>query len=229
MGAPAPLDALLGRLRADPAFVRNVTAWRTLAACPANVGEWPECLLPQLKRAAQHLGVRCLYTHQEEAVRTVLTGQNVVLATGTASGKTLGYVLPVLNALLQDPRATALFLYPTKALAHDQLEMLERWEPHLPGGLSVRTYDGDTPQRYRATVRKEARVLITNPDMLHLGILPHHTQWMRFFSGLRYVVLDELHTYRGVFGSHVANILRRLKRIAGFYGTNPLLIAASAT
>ena len=229
MGSPAPLDALLGRLRADPAFVRNVTAWRTLAACPANVGEWPELLLPQLKRVAQHLGVRCLYTHQEEAVRTVLAGQNVVLATGTASGKTLGYVLPVLNALLQDPRATALFLYPTKALAHDQLDMLERWGPHLPGGLSVRTYDGDTPQRYRAAVRKEARVLITNPDMLHLGILPHHTQWMRFFSGLRYVVLDELHTYRGVFGSHVANILRRLKRIAGFYGASPLLIAASAT
>lgn len=229
MASTDPLDTMLERLRADPAFIRNVTAWRTLPARSPRVAEWPEALVPQLRRVAERLGVRWLYTHQAEAVRAVLEGRNIVLATGTASGKTLGYVLPVLNTLLQDPRATALFLYPTKALAHDQLDMFERWGRHLPGSPPVRTYDGDTPQRLRGAVRREARVLITNPDMLHLGILPHHTQWMRFFSGLRYVVLDELHTYRGVFGSHVANILRRLKRIAGFYGASPLMIGASAT
>jgi len=170
-----------------------------------------------------------LYTHQVASIESALRGENAVISTGTASGKTLGYTMPVLNTLLHDPNATALLLYPTKALAHDQISALERWIRELNVPIALRPYDGDTPQRHRVAIRKEARILVTNPDMLHLGILPHHTRWMRFFQGLRYVVLDELHTYRGVFGSHVANVLRRLQRVAGFYGTAPQCLAASAT
>ncbi|MFP4343079.1 MAG: DEAD/DEAH box helicase [Anaerolineales bacterium] len=223
------LDALLSALRADPNFIRNVTAWRTLPAQGADGRPWSGDLDGRLAEAAAQLGIPSLYAHQAEAVEAALRGRDVVLATGTASGKTLGYTLPLLNTLLRDPQATALLLFPTKALAHDQIATLERWRALLDTPLPLRPYDGDTPQRHRATIRKEARVVVTNPDMLHVGILPHHTKWMRFFSGLRYVVLDEIHTYRGVFGSHVANVLRRLRRVAHFYGASPQLITASAT
>ncbi|MCD6286118.1 MAG: DEAD/DEAH box helicase [Anaerolineae bacterium] len=223
------LDRLVGHLQADPRFIRNVTAWRTLPSRQAYVADWPRALNARLLGAAERLGIAHPYTHQVAAIESALRGANAVIATGTASGKTLGYVLPVLNTLLQDPNATALLLYPTKALAHDQISALERWIGELKAPIALRPYDGDTPQRQRAAIRKEARILVTNPDMLHLGILPHHTQWMRFFQGLRYVVLDELHTYRGVFGSHVANVLRRLQRVAGFYGAAPQCLAASAT
>jgi DEAD/DEAH box helicase domain-containing protein len=223
------LDGLLSALRADPNFIRNVTAWRTLPTQGAEGRPWSGNLDGRLVEAAARLDIPALYAHQAEAVEAALRGQDVVLATGTASGKTLGYTLPLLNTLLHDPQATALLLFPTKALAHDQIAALERWLEQLEAPIPLRPYDGDTPQRHRATIRKEARVVVSNPDMLHVGILPHHTKWMRFFSGLRYVVLDEIHTYRGVFGSHVANVLRRLRRVAHFYGASPQLITASAT
>ncbi len=226
---PVSLPALLAALRADPHFVRNVTAWRTLPAQVATAYPWPPALDPRLPAAGARLGIDRLYSHQARAIEAALRGESVVLATGTASGKTLGYTLPLLNTLLRDPQATALLLFPTKALAHDQRAALEGWGAELRAPLALRPYDGDTPQSHRAAIRKEARILVSNPDMLHLGILPHHTKWMRFFSGLRYVVLDEIHTYRGVFGSHVANVLRRLRRTARFYGAEPQLIAASAT
>jgi len=223
------LERLVGQLQADPRFIRNVTAWRTLPRRRACTADWPSALDPRLLDVADRQGIAHPYTHQVASIEAALGGANAVIATGTASGKTLGYSLPVLNTLLHNPNATALLLYPTKALAHDQISALERWIGELNVPIALRPYDGDTPQRHRAAIRKEARILVTNPDMLHLGILPHHTRWMRFFQGLRYVVLDELHTYRGVFGSHVANVLRRLQRVAGFYGTAPQCLAASAT
>ena len=223
------LESLLSALREDPRFIRNVTAWRTLPAQAAHAVAWPAALDPRLSSAGRALGISTLYSHQARAVEAALRGENVVLATGTASGKTLGYALPLLHTLLRDPTATALLLFPTKALAHDQIAALEAWIGALQAPLALRPYDGDTPQSRRAAIRKEARILVSNPDMLHLGILPHHTQWLRFFSGLRIVVLDELHTYRGVFGSHIANVLRRLRRVARFYGAEPRFIGASAT
>jgi DEAD/DEAH box helicase domain-containing protein len=168
-------------------------------------------------------------------VEAALRGENTVLSTGTASGKTLAYNLPILQAWLEDPSATAIYLFPTKALAQDQAGELARWEQALSAGeLGVRLYDGDTPQSRRADTRRSARLLVTNPDMLHLGILPHHTRWAEFLSHLRFVVLDELHVYRGVFGSHMANVLRRLMRVCAFYGTSggvaaPQFLASSAT
>lgn len=220
---------MIAQLREDRNFIRNVTAWRTLPRQQAQTASWPSDLAPRLVETAQQLGIEALYAHQAQAVKRALHGEHVVLATGTASGKTLGYALPILHTLLHDPSATALLLFPTKALAHDQLAALETWIGALNVNLPLRPYDGDTPRRHRPSIRKEARILVSNPDMLHLGILPHHTKWRRFFSGLRYVVLDELHTYRGVFGSHVANVLRRLRRITHFHGAAPQLIGASAT
>jgi DEAD/DEAH box helicase domain-containing protein len=171
-----------------------------------------------------------LYAHQSEAVQAALRGEHVALVTGTSSGKTLAYNLPILNRMLTDGGAAALYLFPTKALAQDQAQEIARWEAALGSiDLGLRMYDGDTPQQRRAEARRSARLLITNPDMLHAGILPHHTRWADFFSRLRYVVLDEMHIYRGVFGSHMANVLRRLKRICAFYGAAPQFLMASAT
>ena len=223
------IDRLLAELRQDPKFIRNVTAWRTLPAQSAAGARWPVDLAPRLVSTAQQLGIHAPYTHQARATEAAMQSRNVVLATGTASGKTLGYVLPMLNAMLRDPTATALLLFPTKALAHDQVTTLEQWITTLGDDIALAAYDGDTPQSHRRDIRQKARLVISNPDMLHLGILPHHTQWMRFFSNLRVVVVDEIHTYRGIFGSHVANVLRRLRRIAHFYGADPTCIAASAT
>ena len=223
------VDALAAALRAEAEFVRNVTAWRTLPARAIAGDLWPATLDPRLALAGRAQGIDALYSHQSQAIDAALGGRDVVLATGTASGKTLAYTLPLLQALLHDPRATALLLFPTKALAHDQIAALEAWIGALEAPIALRPYDGDTPQRHRAAIRKEARVLVSNPDMVHLGILPHHPRWARFFQGLRYVVVDELHTYRGVFGGHVANVLRRLRRIAHFYGATPRLISSSAT
>jgi DEAD/DEAH box helicase domain-containing protein len=169
-------------------------------------------------------------------MEAALAGHHVVLSTSTASGKTLAYNGAVLNTLLNDPEACGLYLFPTKALAHDQIanlkdliEALQAETSAERAAIAVRPYDGDTPSSHRSTIRNEARLLVTNPDMLHIGILPHHTRWMRFFSNLRYVVLDEIHTYRGVFGGHVANVLRRLRRICRFYGADPVFVCASAT
>jgi DEAD/DEAH box helicase domain-containing protein len=209
--------------------MRCVTAWERIPARPARVGPWPTGLDSRLVVAARDRGIEQPYTHQAQAIEAALAGEHVVLSTSTASGKTLAYNLPVLDALLNDPSACALYLFPTKALAHDQLTNLGLQIPHLKSPLAVRPYDGDTPSSHRPAIRREVRLLVTNPDMLHTGILPHHTRWARFFGNLRYIVLDELHTYRGVFGGHVANVLRRARRVCRFHGSDPRFICASAT
>jgi DEAD/DEAH box helicase domain-containing protein len=223
------LSDALRAFRQDPSFMRCVTAWERLPARAAHLAPFPPGLDPRLAAALRAQSIEQLYVHQARAVEAALSGENVVLATATASGKTLAYNLPVLHALLADPAACALYLFPTKALAHDQIAALRAFTEALPAVAGVHPYDGDTPSAQRPAIRRKARLLISNPDMLHVGILPHHTRWARFFGNLRYVVLDELHTYRGVFGGHVANVLRRLRRICEFYGARPQFVCASAT
>jgi DEAD/DEAH box helicase domain-containing protein len=202
-----------------------------IAAREAQWGELDRPLPEPLAAALRAGGIERLYTHQAEAVATARAGENFVVVTGTASGKTLCYQLPVLSSLLEPAPATALLLFPTKALAQDQLKSLLAL--HEAGGDALPfiagTYDGDTPPRQRTRLRDEASILLTNPDMLHSGILPNHARWARFFSTLRYVVCDEIHVYRGIFGTNVANVLRRLRRVCRHYGSDPLFICSSAT
>ena len=225
------LPEFLADLRRDPHFMANVMTWRTIAARAAVTSPFPPTLNPALVDILCARGISSLYSHQAAATEYALAGRNVVVVTPTASGKTLCYNLPVLDALLRDPTAHALYLFPTKALAHDQLSELQRWENELlgVGTIGVATYDGDTPTAQRARVRRQSRLLLTNPDMLHMAILPYHTQWETLLGNLRYVVIDELHSYRGVFGSHVANVLRRLQRLCALYGGHPQFICTSAT
>ncbi len=227
------LQDVLDEIEQDSQLARRITHWRHLAARPGRYADFPPGTDDRLVAALHRRGIERLYTHQAAAVEAALAGQNVVVVTPTASGKTLCYNLPVLNRLLAEPAARALYLFPTKALAQDQLaelhELATGRSPLAMQRAAFATYDGDTPAAARPRIRKTARVVISNPDMLHAGILPHHTRWASFFQGLRYVVLDEIHTYRGVFGSHVANLLRRLKRICAFYGSAPQFLCASAT
>lgn len=207
----------------------NVTAVHRLEPKPATYADWPQGLDPKLVQALQSRGIEKLYRHQAEAISSVLSARHTVVVTPTASGKTLCYNLPVIQRILEDRAARALYMFPTKALSQDQLAELMELDAKVGAELGVFTYDGDTPSDARRAVRARGHVVITNPDMLHTGILPHHTRWSRFFSDLRYVVLDELHTYRGVFGSHIANVLRRLRRICRFHGSDPVFILCSAT
>ncbi len=225
------LAQLLTNLRCDPAFMMNVMAWRTIPAVAARHAPIPPALHPALQTALHQRQIKQLYSHQAAAVTQALAGDNLVVVTPTASGKTLCYNLPVLDALLREPAARALYLYPTKALAQDQQAELQRWEATLPptAALHAAVYDGDTPGNARTTIRQQSRLLLSNPDMLHVGILPYHTAWEPYFANLRYVVIDELHSYRGVFGSHVANVLRRVLRICRLYGSEPRFICTSAT
>jgi DEAD/DEAH box helicase domain-containing protein len=232
------VDKILSAWRADAQVFGNVDSWRTLPARPARFEPIPAELEGRLAQALQDSGITNLYSHQAQAYRQAAAGRNVVVVTGTASGKTLCYNLPVVDRLLKDPDARSLYLFPTKALAQDQLSNLRALVSRVDDSagssgsesiLPVATYDGDTPASQRPAIRSKARLLISNPDMLHMGILPHHTAWAEFFGQLKFVVLDEMHTYRGVFGSHVANVLRRLKRIARFYGAQPQFILTSAT
>ncbi|MEK7373122.1 MAG: DEAD/DEAH box helicase, partial [candidate division NC10 bacterium] len=218
------LDALLTSLETGPL----ITATRHFDARPAVFAPFPSSLDPRLVEALRSRGVTQLYSHQARAFEIVAKGEHVVVVTPTASGKTLCYNLPVLQSLVQQPEARVLYLFPTKALAQDQLAELTELAKTLPD-MRMFTYDGDTPQDARRAVRGRANLVLTNPDMLHSGILPHHTKWVNLFQNLRYVVIDELHAYRGVFGSHLANVLRRLKRICRHYGSTPQLIMASAT
>lgn len=183
----------------------------------------------KLAAALERRGISGLYSHQAETFQHLAEGRNVVVVTPTASGKTLCYNLPVLNKLLAEPGARALYLFPTKALAEDQLTELHGAIEEMGSDLKCFTYDGDTPQDARRAIRERANVVMTNPDMLHAGILPHHTKWAKLFENLRYFVIDELHYYRGVYGSHLANIIRRLKRLCAFYGSTPQFICCSAT
>src|SRR5215213_2514162 len=229
-----PLASLLDFWKRDPETAPNLVTWRTLPSRPAQTHPFPEDLPAPIERTLIAAGIHAVYSHQLEAWTHTRAGENVILSTGTASGKTLSYNLPVFASLLQEPEARALYLFPTKALAQDQHSNLQSLITSLQllvtnSSPSAAIYDGDTPQSARAAVRRNARIVLSNPDMLHTGILPHHTNWSDFFTHLRFVIIDEAHTYRGVFGSHVANVIRRLKRVAKFYGANPQFILASAT
>jgi DEAD/DEAH box helicase domain-containing protein len=206
-----------------------LTAVRHYPAREAQWADFPAWLNSDLRAAYNAKGIRQLYTHQAAAAQAVHAGKNVVIVTPTASGKTLCYNLPVLEAVLADSDTRALYLFPTKALAQDQLAELYDLSQRLENRFGVYTYDGDTPSDARKSIREKSHIVLSNPDMLHTGILPHHTRWTRLFENLRYIVLDELHTYRGVFGSHLCNVLRRLQRIARFYGREPQFICCSAT
>ncbi len=206
-----------------------LTAVRHFPAREARWADFPAWVNADLAAAYAAKGIHRLYTHQAAAAEAVHAGKNVVIVTPTASGKTLCYNLPVLNATLENSDTRALYLFPTKALAQDQLAELHDLNQRLENRFGVFTYDGDTPADARRSIREKGHIVLTNPDMLHTGILPHHTRWTRLFENLRYIVLDELHTYRGVFGSHLCNVLRRLRRIARFYGRDPQFICCSAT
>jgi DEAD/DEAH box helicase domain-containing protein len=206
-----------------------LTAVRHYPARTAQWAEFPAWTNADLKAAYISKGVRELYSHQAAAAEAVQSGKNLVIVTPTASGKTLCYNLPVLNAILNDTDTRAMYLFPTKALAQDQLAELYDLNQRLENRFGVFTYDGDTPSDARKSIREKSHIVLTNPDMLHTGILPHHTRWTRLFENLQYIVIDELHTYRGVFGSHLCNVLRRLRRVAQFYGKKPKIICCSAT
>jgi len=223
-----PLASLLEYWKRDPETAPNLVAWQTLPPRPAQTHPFPDDLAAPIKQTLIAAGIHTLYSHQLEAWTHARAGENVILSTGTASGKTLSYNLPAFASLIHDPDARALYLFPTKALAQDQFSNLQSLAARLQS-LTPAIYDGDTPQSARSAIRRNARIVLSNPDMLHTGILPHHTNWLEFFSSLRFVVIDETHTYRGVFGSHVANVIRRLKRVAAFYGAKPQFMLASAT
>src|SRR2546430_206193 len=222
------LGELLDDLLTSPSTGPCITATRHFAPRPPVLVPFPPSLAPRIAAARRARGIHELYSHQVLTWELIEKGHHVVVVTPTASGKTLCYNLPALQALLLQPDARVLYLFPTKALAQDQLAELEALAKTLPE-MRMFTYDGDTPQDARRAVRARANLVLTNPDMLHSGILPHHTKWATLFQNLKYVVIDELHAYRGVFGSHLANVLRRLKRICAHYGSSPQFIMASAT
>jgi DEAD/DEAH box helicase domain-containing protein len=230
LARPAGLNVALARfenLRQDPGSMIRAIHYQ-----PASAGEFeplPETVHPKLRDALATQGVTRLYSHQAASFDLVSQGKNVVVVTPTASGKTLCYNLPVLDRLMRDPGARAMYLFPTKALAEDQLHEMQQAIDAAGSELRAFTYDGDTPQDARKAIRERANIVLTNPDMLHAGILPHHTKWAKLFENLRYFIVDELHYSRGVYGSHVANVIRRLKRVCEFYGSKPQFICSSAT
>jgi DEAD/DEAH box helicase domain-containing protein len=207
----------------------TLTAVRYFPARAAQWAEFPAWVHGDLRAAYKEKQIERLYCHQAAAAEAAHAGKDVVVVTPTASGKTLCYNLPVVHAILENPDTRAIYLFPTKALAQDQLAEIHDLNQRLENRFGVFTYDGDTPSDARKAIREKGHIVLTNPDMLHTGILPHHTRWTRLFEKLQYVVLDELHTYRGVFGSHLCNVLRRLQRIANFYGCHPQFICCSAT
>ena len=205
---------------------------RVIKHLPAQKGHYaayPADIHPVLVDALKEKGFSKLYSHQHSSWQAIKEGKNIVVVTPTASGKTLCYNLPVLHSILHNPSARAIYLFPTKALSQDQMAELDKIIKLLRHEVRIFTYDGDTPQDARKAIRARGHIILTNPDMLHTGILPHHTKWIKLFENLQYIVIDELHNYRGIFGSHLANVLRRLKRIASFYGSNPQFILSTAT
>ncbi|MDH7500664.1 MAG: DEAD/DEAH box helicase, partial [candidate division NC10 bacterium] len=229
MSLSQSVDEIWQAIRRDPRFAPHLTAWRLIESAPASWADFPAEIHSDLVLALKAQGIERLYSHQAESYEAIREGQNVVVVTPTASGKTLCYNLPVLNRLLSDPEARALYLFPTKALSQDQVAELHELIGILKRPIRTYTYDGDTPQDARKAIRLQGNIVVSNPDMLHCGILPHHTRWVQLFSHLKYVVIDEIHSYRGIFGSHFANVLRRLKRICSFYGSSPQFILCSAT
>lgn len=223
------LKEWLARLEKTRRFMENVQAWRRIPQFDGSFADFPPWLDQRLAAILRGRGIERLYSHQAEAVQLIRSGRDTVLITPTASGKTLCYNLPILQAILEKPDTRALYLFPTKALAQDQMHAIQGLITALKADIKTYTYDGDTPDDARQAIRKQGHVVVTNPDMLHAGILPHHTKWQKLFANLRYVVIDELHVYRGVFGSHMANVMRRLIRICRFYGQEPIFICCSAT
>ena len=227
--AKLTLKEWLARLESNRRFMENVQAWRCFPQFDGCFASFPAWLDPRLEAILHRRGVGQLYSHQGEAVGLVREGKDIVLTTPTASGKTLCYNLPVLQEILEKPETRALYLFPTKALAQDQMHEIQGLIKELKADIKTYTYDGDTPDDARQAIRKQGHVVVTNPDMLHAGILPHHTKWQKLFANLQYVVIDELHVYRGIFGSHMANVMRRLIRICRFYGREPVFVCCSAT
>jgi len=207
----------------------SIRAIKHLPPQESRYQEYPPDVHPALIKALKQKGFERLYAHQYSSWEALQSGKNIVVVTPTASGKTLCYNLPVLNAILQDSSSRAIYLFPTKALSQDQKAELDEIIEVLPEEVRIFTYDGDTPQDARKAIRAQGHIVLTNPDMLHAGILPHHTKWIKLFENLKYIIIDELHNYRGIFGSHLANVLRRLKRIANFYGSHPQFILCTAT
>ncbi|MBL9086092.1 MAG: DEAD/DEAH box helicase [Planctomycetia bacterium] len=225
----AEVLSVIRRFDHDPDLAGLVVEHRIEPPLEASYADLPEGLDPRLAPALAARGVKRLYVHQRDAYDLAVARRDVVVVTPTASGKTLCYNLPVLDAVLKDPDARALYLFPTKALSRDQSAELIDLMAATGAPLGSAVYDGDTPPAERRVVRDRAHVILSNPDMIHTAILPHHARWMKLFENLKYVVLDELHHYRGVFGSHLGNVLRRLRRICRFYGSDPVFIASSAT
>jgi len=226
------ITEFLKKLTLDRDYDGQIAHVETVPAREARYGELAEPIPDVLAKVLAEIGVERLYSHQVDAIDAIRAGENVVVVTGTASGKTLCYDIPVIERLLEEPNAKALFLYPTKALAQDQLKGLLRLaalDPELTALIRTGTYDGDTSRHTRRKLRDEANIILSNPDMLHAGILPYHPKWNRFFKDLRYVVIDEIHTYRGIFGSNVGNVIRRLRRVCEHYGSSPQFICSSAT
>ena len=227
--APAGTETVLDRLLEEPSLAAAVKHHAHLPARDAITAPLPSWLDARIVRGLEDRGITSLYSHQAEAVEAVHAGEDVVVVTPTASGKTLCYALPVLQALAEDPSARALFLFPTKALGQDQVAEFSALARASSLQVAAATYDGDTPAPIRSAIRTAGQVVVTNPDMLHSAILPHHTKWFQLFEQIKVIVIDELHIYRGVFGSHVANVLRRLLRLCRHYGSNPIIVCSSAT
>jgi len=224
------VDAFIHHITTLSDYKEQVVHIQHIPPRDAGFGELGKSLHSALQSRLESLGISSLYIHQARAIDAARSGKNVMIATASASGKTLCYNLAVLEAILDDRASRALYLFPTKALAQDQLRSLNQLAcPDIISFGDCATFDGDTPQSERAEIKRKARIVLTNPDMLHLGILPNHKSWSRLFRNLKYVVIDEAHVYRGVFGSHVANIMRRLRRVCAFYGSNPQFICCSAT
>jgi DEAD/DEAH box helicase domain-containing protein len=223
------LPQILESFKNDPAVKNNISHWEIIPARDGQYEEFPAYLDEKLVRTLKDRGINDLYSHQRSALDSIHDGHDTVIVTPTASGKTLCYNLPVLDAIMKNKSVRALYLFPTKALSQDQLAELTGLIDNLDVDIKTYTFDGDTPQTARRLIRSAGHIVVTNPDMLHAGILPHHTKWIKLFENLQYVVIDEIHHYRGIFGSHLANVVRRLKRICEFYGSNPIFITCSAT
>lgn len=220
---------LLDYLKHNPDFASNVTHWQVMPARPAKYADYPDDFDPALRAVLESRGVKRLYSHQRRALDLAQAGKDFVVITPTASGKTMCYNLPVLSEILRDNESRALYLFPTKALSSDQVAELYEIIKAMDAPIKAFTFDGDTPVSARKAIRQAGHIVVTNPDMLHAGILPHHTKWVKLFENLKYIVIDEIHAYRGVFGSNLANVIRRLKRICEFYGAHPQFICCSAT
>jgi len=223
------LRQLLTQIKSSPGTTERISAWKVTPARAGSLVDFPASVDSRLVGVLKERGIERLFTHQAEAVEAAARGDNFVVVTPTASGKTLCYNIPVLSSLLENPESRAIYLFPTKALSQDQLDELHGLITALDVDIKTYTYDGDTPVNARKAIRVAGHIVITNPDMLHTGILPHHTKWVKLFENLEYVIIDEVHQYRGVFGSHLANVIRRLKRISAWYGSKPTFILSSAT